>query len=64
MDFHEKDDDIIRSSRSQMFFKIGVFENFATFTGKHLCWGTLFNKVEGLKASYTGLKDSCTGFFQ
>ena len=22
----------------QMFFKIGVLENFATFTGKHLCW--------------------------
>ena len=25
-----------RSSRSQMFFKIGVLENFAIFTGKHL----------------------------
>ena len=21
-----------------MFFKLGVLENFATFTGKHLCW--------------------------
>ena len=21
-----------------MFFKIGVFKNFAIFTGKHLCW--------------------------
>ena len=27
-----------RSSRSQMFFKIGVLKNFANFTGKHLCW--------------------------
>ena len=27
-----------RSSRSQVFFKIGVLENFTNFTGKHLCW--------------------------
>ena len=26
-----------KSSRSQMFFKIGVLENFAYFTGKQLC---------------------------
>ena len=29
---------IFRSSRSQMFFKIGVPKNFAIFTGKHLFW--------------------------
>ena len=29
---------ISRSSRSQMFFKIGTFANCAIFTGKHLCW--------------------------
>ena len=29
---------IFRSSRSLMFLKIGVAKNFATFTGKHLCW--------------------------
>ena len=28
---------ITRSSRSQMFFKIGVLKNFAMFTGKELC---------------------------
>ena len=28
---------IFRSSRSQMFFKIGVLKNFAIFTGKNLC---------------------------
>ena len=28
---------LIRSSRSQMFFKIGVLKNFAIITGKHLC---------------------------
>ena len=27
-----------RTSRSQMFFKIGVLRNFAIFTGKHMCW--------------------------
>ena len=37
------------SSRSQMFFKIGVLNNFAIFTGKHLCWSLLFNKVAGLR---------------
>ena len=26
-----------RSSRSQMFFKIGVLKTFAIFIGKHLC---------------------------
>ena len=29
---------IPKSSRSQMFFNIGVLQNFAKFTGKHLCW--------------------------
>ena len=32
-----------------MFFKIGVLNNFAIFTGKHLCWSLLFNKVAGLR---------------
>ena len=29
---------LLRSSRSQMFFKIGVLKNFANITGRHLCW--------------------------
>ena len=37
-----------------MFFKIGVLRNFPIFTGKHLCWGSLFNK---------GLKDTSTQVF-
>ena len=28
----------VRSSRSQLYFKIGVFKNYANFTGKQLCW--------------------------
>ena len=27
-----------RSSRSQLFFKIGALKNFSIFTGKHLLW--------------------------
>ena len=38
MDFHEEDGDIIRSSRSQMFSKIGALKKFKIFTGKVLCW--------------------------
>ena len=34
-----------RSSRSEMFFKIGVLRNFAIFTGKHLCWSNNNNAL-------------------
>ena len=44
---------IFRSSRSQMFFKIGVLKNFAIFTGKNLCWPlhTFFYRTPTLAAS-------------
>ena len=35
-----------RNSRSQMYFKIGVFKNFANFTGKHLCWSLFLIKLQ------------------
>ena len=35
---------LMRSSRSQMFFKIGVLRNFANFRGKHLCWDLFLTK--------------------
>ena len=35
-----------RSSHSQLFFKIGVMKNFATFTGKHLCWNLFLIKLQ------------------
>ena len=38
-----------RSSRSHMFFKIGVFKNFAIFTEKHLCLSLFFNKFARLR---------------
>ena len=34
-----------RSSRSQLFFKIGILKNFAIVTGKHLCWSHFLIKV-------------------
>ena len=37
-----------RSSRPEVLCKKAVLKNFAEFTGKHLCQGLFFNKVEGL----------------
>ena len=34
-----------KSSRLQMLYKIGVLNNFARFTGKHLRWSLFLNKV-------------------
>ena len=39
---------ISRTSSSQTFFKIGVLKNFVIFTGKHLCWSLVFDKVAGV----------------
>ena len=39
--FREK---IYRSSRLQLFFKIGALKNFAIFTGKHLYWSLFLIK--------------------
>ena len=39
-----------RSSRRDVSGKKGVLRNFAKFTGKHLCYSLIFNKVAGLKA--------------
>ena len=35
-----------RSSRSQMFFKIGLLQNFSNFTGKHLGWSLFLIKLQ------------------
>ena len=35
-----------RSSRSQMFFKMDFLEDFALFTGKHLCWSLFLTKLQ------------------
>ena len=40
-----------RSSRFQMFLKIGAQNSFANFTGKHLCWSFFLKNLqaEGLQ---------------
>ena len=40
-----------RSSRSQMFFKIGFLKTFANFIEKKTVLESLFNKVAGLRVS-------------
>ena len=35
-----------KSSRSQMFFKIGVLKNFVIITGKQLCWKLFLIKLQ------------------
>ena len=44
MEFHEEDNDIIRSRRSQMFSKTGALKKFAIFTGKRLSWSLFLIK--------------------
>ena len=43
----------VRSSRSQMFFKIGVLKIFSIFTGKHLCWSLFLIKLQALRSYNT-----------
>ena len=35
-----------RSSRLQIFLKIGSLKSFANFTRKHLCWSLLFKNLQ------------------
>ena len=42
--------DNARSSRSKMFFKIGVLKNLVMLTGKYLCWSLFLIKAANLKA--------------
>ena len=32
---------------SEVVYKKDVFKNFAKFTGNHLCWNLLFDKIAG-----------------
>ena len=50
-----------RSSRLQMFFKLGVLRSFANFTGKHLCWSPFLKNSQagGLQLHKKRLQHSC-----
>ena len=39
---------MFKSSRSQMFFKMGVLKIFANFTKKHPCWSLFLIKLQAL----------------
>ena len=39
----------IYSSHQRCYIRKGVLENFAKFTGKHLCQSLFLNKIEGLR---------------
>ena len=41
-----------RSSRSQLFFKIGALKNLAIFTQKHLCWSLFLIKLQAWRCYY------------
>ena len=52
-----------RSSRSQMFFKVGVFKPYTNFTGKQLCWSLYLIKLQAFRAVILLKRDSNTGVF-
>ena len=51
----ERNNATIKNNRSQILLKIGVSENFAKFTRKHLCQIHFFNEVVGIQDA-TALK--------
>ena len=63
MDFHEEADDIIRTSRLQMFFKVGALKNFAIFTEKHLCWILCLIKLQAFRPAILLKRNSYLGVF-
>ena len=51
-----------KSSRLQMFFKIGVLKNFAIFAGKQICWSNLLIKLQAWRSAIL-LKETLTLVF-
>ena len=54
---------LFRSSCPEVFCKKGVLNNFAKFTGKHLCQSLFFNKVANLRSASLLKNESDTGVF-
>ena len=51
-----------RSSRSQMFFKIGVLKYFESFTEKYMCWSLFLINLHGCRPAVL-LKETPTQLF-
>ena len=56
---------LLSETASHQWYSINkvVYKNFATFTGKHLCWNFFLIKLQDFKAATLLTKDSNTGFF-
>ena len=52
-----------RSSRSQMFFKIGVLKHFSNFTEKQLCWSLFLIKLHARGSANLLKRESNTTVF-
>ena len=63
MNLYEKEDDIIGSSHSPTFLKIGAFKKFVIFTGKHLYWSLVSIKLLCFMLATLFKRDSKAGAF-
>ena len=54
---------VMRSSLSQIFFKIGVLKNFANFLGKYLWWSLFLIKLQAWRPATLFRRDCNTGVF-
>ena len=52
-----------RSSRSQIFFKIGALKIFAIFIGEHLCWSLFLIKLKAFRPATLSRRNSNKGIF-
>ena len=60
----EKDSEKGRSSHPDVFCKKGVLENFATYTGRYLCWSLFQIMLQVLSMQiFIKKRDSGTDFF-
>ena len=50
--------EIHKNCRSQVFFKIAVFKNFAIFTRKHICWNLFLIKLQASWSATLSKRDS------
>ena len=56
-------DFILLEATISVLLKKVVLTNFVIFTGEHLCWSLLFNKIAGVQACNFVKKDFNTGVF-
>ena len=54
---------LLKSSRSQMIFKIGLFKYWANFTAKDLCWSLFLIKLQAFRTATILKRDSNTVVF-